>query len=231
MDEPLLVLVHSPLTGPRAWEAAAAVLRSLGHRVAVPDCTAALEEGGSHYAAVAAAVAAQTGDAATQSVLVAHSGSGALLPAVAAAVPGTAGAVFVDALLPHPGQSWMDTAPTALREHLASLAEDDRLPKWTDWFPPDVIAGLLPDRPERERFAASVPRVPLSYFEETAPDPEAWPPSWCAYVRLSEVYDKEAVEAERSGWPVHRIDGDHLSLMTRPEAIAGVIAGLLEQHR
>ncbi|MCD0443317.1 hypothetical protein LO763_06715 [Glycomyces sp. A-F 0318] len=230
MDEPLLVLVHSPLTGPRAWEPAAAVLRSLGHRVAVPDFTAALEEGGPHHAAVAAAVAAQSADAAA-SVLVAHSGAGALLPAIAEAVPRTVGAVFVDALLPHPGRSWMDTAPTALREHLASIAEGGRLPKWTDWFPPDVIAGLLPDQAERERFTASVPRVPLSYFAETAPDPEAWPPPWCAYVRLSEAYDKEAAEAERSGWPVHRVDGDHLSLMTRPEAVAAVIAGLLERHR
>jgi hypothetical protein len=230
MTEPLLVLVHAPLTGPQAWEPAAAALRALGYRVTVPDGTAAMEAGGPHYAAVAAAVAAQAGGA-ERTVLVAHSGSGALLPAIAAAVPGTAGAVFVDALLPHPGRSWMDGASAVLREHLVSIAEGDRLPKWTDWFPPEAIAGLLPDRAERERFAAAVPRVPLSYFAEAAPDSGAWPPPWCAYVRLSEAYEGEAAEAERSGWPVRRIDGDHLSLMTRPEAVAAVIAALAEQHR
>jgi hypothetical protein len=54
-------------------------------------------------------------------VLAGHSGAGALLPAIVdeIAAGGDAAdvavhcAIFVDAILPHPGQTWFETAPTA----------------------------------------------------------------------------------------------------------------------
>jgi hypothetical protein len=147
-----------------------------------------------------------------------------LLPAIAEATPSVVGAVFVDALLPHPGESWFATAPEPLRGRLLHLAEDGILPKWSDWFPPEAIAELLPDAAQRERFIAELPRVPLSYFEETAPGAPAWPPPHCAYVRLSEAYQDQAEEAARRGWPVEVVDGDHLSIVTDPEPIAELIA-------
>lgn len=223
MGGPLFALVHSPLTGPSAWEPVAGALRGRGLRVAVPTLQEAFAAGPPYHRAVAAEVGrglAAQGGAVT---LVAHSGAGALLPAVAEAVPGVGGAVFVDALLPHPGASWFDTVPAAMRERLLDLAEGALLPKWSDWFGPEAMAGLLPDAEQRARFVAELPRVPLDYFRETAPDPRSWPPQRCAYVRLSGAYREQAAEAERRGWPVRVLDGDHLSIMTRPDEVAGLI--------
>ncbi|MCC3761707.1 hypothetical protein K3N28_01285 [Glycomyces sp. TRM65418] len=226
MAASLIALVHSPLTGPSAWTPVAEALRRRGRTVAAPTLTEAIGAAPSHYGAVAASAGRQIteavqGEAVT---LVAHSGAGALLPAIAEATPGVVGAVFVDALLPHPGESWFATAPEPLREHVRALAEGGLLPKWTDWFPPEAIAELLPDPRLRERFRAELPRVPLSYFEEAAPESKAWPPPRCAYVRLSEAYRDQADEAVRRGWRVHAVEGDHLSILTDPEPVAEFIA-------
>jgi pimeloyl-ACP methyl ester carboxylesterase len=222
----LIALVHSPLTGPGAWTAVADALWRRGRAVAVPRLSTALRAGPSHYDAVAASVGRQITDAAQGEpvTLVAHSGAGALLPAIAHATLDVAGAVFVDALLPHPGESWFATAPRPLQDRLRSLAENGVLPKWSDWFPPATVARLLPDPERRERFIEELPRVPLSYFEESAPDPQEWPPPTCAYLRLSEAYEGQAEEAARRGWEVQTFDGDHLSILTDPDPIAELIA-------
>lgn len=222
----LIALVHSPLTGPSAWTAVADGLWRRGRAVAVPRFSAALGAGPPHYDAVAAAVGRQITEAAQGEpvTLVAHSGAGALLPAIADATLDVVGAVFVDALLPHPGESWFATAPEPLQDRLRALAENDVLPKWSDWFLPETITELIPDAVQRERFIEELPRVPLSYFEETAPDPQAWPPPNCAYLRLSEAYERQAEEAARRGWEVQTFDGDHLSILTDPDPIAELIA-------
>ncbi|WP_162181694.1 alpha/beta fold hydrolase, partial [Glycomyces tenuis] len=121
MDTPLIVLVHSPLTGPSAWEPVADSLQRRGASVAVPTLEGAFEAGPPYHPAVAAAVGRRLAEVGggRAVTLVAHSGAGALLPAIAAAVPRVGGAVFVDALLPHPGATWFDTVPPPMRERLA----------------------------------------------------------------------------------------------------------------
>lgn len=209
------------------WELTAAHLRREGQRVVVPSLTAVVEEGPPYYRrfAEAAARALDMDGSHGAVVLVGHSGAGALLPAVAEVV-GTDvhGAVFVDALLPHPGNSWFDTAPVQLREQVAGLARAGRLPRWHDWLPSDVLDTLVSDVGLRERFIAELPTMPVAYFEEPAPNAPGWPASRCAYVRLSEAYAGAADEAERQGWWVHRENADHLALLTQPARIAGVIA-------
>lgn len=229
MDDPLLVLVHSPLTGAQAWGPAAEALRSLGHVVVVPDLGPAFAGDGPYFPAAAALAAAELREYAMHesAVLIAHSGAGALLPAVAEAVPRTAAAVFVDALLPHPGQSWFDTASKELGVHLRQVAAGGRLPKWSDWFPPEAVEDLLPDADLREAFTAALPRVPLAYFEEAAPHAPAWPPGPCAYLRLSEAYRAQADEAVAKGWPVTELPTDHLAIYTQPEQTARILSALL----
>ena len=57
-------------------------------------------------------------------VLVGHSGADALLPSVAAACDAAvAAAVFVDAILPHPGASWFDGVIKLKSEGVATDAE------------------------------------------------------------------------------------------------------------
>jgi Alpha/beta hydrolase family len=137
------------------------------------------------------------------------------------------GAVFVDAILPHPGQTWFDTAPASLGEHLVSLARDGRLPPWDEWFPAEEMSALMPEAGLRQRFAADLPELPLAYFHETAPQVSGWPLAHCAYLRLSEAYDEFADEADRLGWPVRREDADHLAMLTQPDRIAAVLDRLV----
>lgn len=219
------LLVHSPLVGPLTWESTATCLREQGQRVVVPSLAAAVDEGPPYYRACAEAAGRVVDGHGRRGpvVVVGHSGAGALLPAIAEVVgPQARGAVFVDALLPHPGESWFDTVPGTLREELTCRARDGRLPPWNEWFPANTLERLLPDERGRARFVAELRALPVAYFAEPAPEAD-WPADRCAYVRLSEAYDHEAEEAERRGWRVYREDADHLAMLTQPERIADVV--------
>jgi hypothetical protein len=124
-----IVLVHSPLVGTLCWSKLAPLLESRGHEVLVPDLTRSFEDG-SPYCEQQIATIAQC--ARRGSVLVAHSGAGALVAGVDELVPELGGHVFVDAGLPTPGMSWMDTAPKELSSALISMAHDGWLPPWSE---------------------------------------------------------------------------------------------------
>src|SRR5437763_395646 len=85
-----------------------------------------------------------------------------------------------------------------------------------------VGVNLLPDRELRRRFVKELPRLPLAYFQEQAPAARA--PARSGYVRLSAAYDGAADEAARLGWPVWRLDADHLAMLTRPRLVADAVA-------
>src|SRR5580658_7391758 len=234
--QPALVLVHSPLVGPLTWEPVAKRLRSAGRVVVVPSLAGVTDGGPPYYRRLASRVAGEVAGACAgcRVVLAGHSGAGALLPAIAEeiAVRGDAadvvvhGAIFVDAILPHPGQTWFETAPASLGEHLVGLARGGVLPRWHEWFPAEAVAALMPEVALRQRFVADLPELPLAYFYETAPLVPGWPPAHCAYLRLSEAYDEFADEAERLGWPVRREDADHLAMLTQPDRIGAVLEQL-----
>ena len=159
-------------------------------------------------------------------VLVAHSGAGALVPAIAAAWREATAAIFVDALLPHGGKSWLQTLPAKIADQLRRGACHGRAPPWPRWFPPAVMEKLIPDATQRDDLVRTAPRVPMVYLEEIAPSPAWLPPSRCAYLRLSEAYADEMVAAARLGWRTASIDADHLAIMTRPELVAAAILAL-----
>ncbi len=146
-------------------------------------------------------------------IAVGHSGAGALLPAI------TDTAIFVDAVLPHPGQSWFDVAPPQAQAQLRGLATEGELPPWHEWFAPEDIQ--LPHGPLRTQFLAEIPRLPLAYFAEAVPVTPAI--RQAAYIRLSAPYDTAADEAEHLGWFVHRENAHHLAMLTEPERIADLI--------
>ncbi len=221
-----LILAHSPLLGPFSWRATGEALRGRGHTVETPTWPrlSAIER--DFYPALASGLAASLeGAGAEPAVLVVHSGAGALAPALAAVLRRPLqGVVFCDAILPHPGRSWFDTAPPELRVQLRAGAEDGRLPPWHRWWPPGALERLVAEASLRDALVAELEPLPVEYFEEPAPQLELGPPA--AYLRLSGAYEDEAVLSGRLGWAVVRLPLNHLAIVTQPESVATAIEGL-----
>ncbi len=200
MTEHGYVLVASPFTGPFAWSKVADELRGRGERVAVHDVDDRPLD--------------------PPVVLVAHSGGGPQLPALAARTRGVVGMVLVDALLPHPGRSWSQTVPDAFAAKLKAEAVDGRLEPWPQWWGDERMRELVPDDELRAAFVHACPSVPVASIDEVMPqlpDPPA------VFVQLSEAYTPESDAARRRGWPVLTLDAHHLALLTAPADVADVV--------
>lgn len=193
------VLVASPFTGPLAWSRVADGLRARGLRVAVYGTDELIEP---------------------PIVLVGHSGAGSRLPAIAGQLGGVERAIYVDALLPHPGRSWAQTVPVAFVERLESQAVDGLLPPWPEWWGEDAMRALLGDDALRASFVAGCPRVPVADLHHVMPEvPD--PPS--AYMQLSTTYESETAAARERGWPTTVLDLHHLALLSDPGAVADAL--------
>ena len=88
---------------------------------------------------------------------------------------------------------------------------------------------LVPDATLRAAIEAELPRMPLSYFTESIPVPAGWADTPSAYLQFSSPYRTDAATAEAHGWPVHRIEGQHLHLVVDPCAVAEAVVALAQQ--
>lgn len=220
-----IVLLHSPLLGGLAWQAVAANLQARGRAASAPAWPVLSSLAGDFYRSLATALAVELGE--TPATVVAHSGAGALIPALGSAWGGLRGVIFADAILPHPGRSWFDTAPPQLADSLRAGAEFGLLPSWDQWWPPGALERLVPDETLRDSLLGELTALPLDYFAEPAPTMELGVPA--AFLRLSGAYDEEARGATRQGWPVVNLPLHHLAMLTHPEAVAGAIASLADK--
>jgi hypothetical protein len=225
-----LVLVHSPLVGPATWDLVAPLLARDGQQVLIPDLRPAVAAGPPYIAGQVDAIARSAGG--RPAVLIGHSGAGRLLAPAGQALGGVLGYIFVDAGLPAPGRSSMQTMPADLAAQLRQLADARGwLPPWPDWWGEDGLAELIVDTAARRRFAAGCPRLPLAMLDEVSPGTPGWPDAPAAYLRLSEAYDDEAVRARALGWPVAKLRSHHLATITDPGLVADSLRGLLETMR
>jgi hypothetical protein len=212
------VLVHSPVTGPSTWRWVAEELLARGHQVTVPSVPPAATALG--WSAFVGAVGALAGGM-DSPVLVGHSGAGPLLPRIATRLRARA-LVFVDAGVP-PEAGETSPVPAEFLEFLQGLANGGVLPPWSEWFGPDSMREQIPDDRKREIVSAELPAVPLSYFQARVPVPAGWTSTPCGYVLLSDAYAEDASKAAASGWPVVRLPGAHLDIVTSPAAVADAI--------
>jgi hypothetical protein len=209
------------------WRATAGALRSLGYPRVETPAAPAWDVEPPWYGALAGRIAGEL-DAGPW-LLVGHSGAGGLLPTVAEALPGGATAmIFVDAVLPHPGKAWFETAPADLSATLRERATDGRAPAWPEWFPPSVLARLLPDVGVRDAFSAEAEAIPVSYLAERAPAARVAPSIRCAYLQLSVGYEAEVEAAAAASWMVARLSLHHLAVLTDPDRVAGALHSLIE---
>jgi hypothetical protein len=131
------LLIHPPVVGPAIWTPTAAQLRQRAQEVTIPDLTPAVSADGDHFSRMADLVVAVADPEPV--VLVAHSSAGLLLPLIAHRLVrhnvAVVASIFVDALLPHPGQSALDVLPSPAVEQLRELAVEGWLPPWPSWWP------------------------------------------------------------------------------------------------
>jgi hypothetical protein len=162
---------------------------------------------------------------------VAHSGAGALIPSMlAAANQPEARVILADGLLPHPGRSWLDTAPPRPTDTILANMLDGMIAPWPGWIGP-VLADLLPRESDRDTLKTEAPAVSLAYLETLAPPLDIPAKTPCAYLRLSAAYEPECGVCEAKGWPVSRLDGHHLWLITEPTLVADAVLRLDDQLR
>lgn len=203
-----VLLVHSPLLSPLSWAAVA----DLTPGAIVPDLRPALVP--PFYRSLSEAACAGL-PASSDVVLVGHSRAGPLLAGIAAILgPAVRSVVFVDARLPHPGRSWLETVPPERAAQLRAMADGGRLPPWDTWFP-GALAGILPDPAVRQRLRSELPRIPWDMLTEPAPSDVLPAVPW-RYVQLSPAYATDAEQAARDGFEVVRADTGHLGPMTEP---------------
>jgi len=228
MAAPRFVLLHSPLLGPLAWQGVAAELRRRGHAADAPAWPLLSNGLEGYYEGLTKGLADVLASSDDSLVLAAHSGAGALTPALAARLgERVASVIYVDAILPHPGHSWFETAPADLRNHLRAGAQMGELPAWDEWWPPGALERLIPDATQRAALVGELEPLPIGYFEETAPTTTLETPA--AYLQLSGAYDNESQVAARSGWPLVRLPLHHLAMLTNPEPVAAALESLAQR--
>lgn len=222
------VLIHSPLTGPQAWTRVAVELAARGYDATRPVLPPLQALAAPLYRNLAAVTAPQYLGQEGPFVLVVHSGAGGLAPALVEASGGQVAAVlYVDAVPPHPGRSWYETASDALTATLRQVTDKaGMVPAWDQWFPPDALGSLIPDEAQRATFLAGLKPTPADWLEAKAPEIDLPSDVGWGFLRLSKAYEREAGEARRLGWPTLRTDLHHLAMMTHPVEVVTAMLNL-----
>ena len=211
------LIVHSPLVGPASTRALADALTDRGWRAIAPDLRSSLNS--PQAFAEAASNAAFNVD-----VLVGHSGAGAVLPVIAHDVQADV-TVFVDAIVPDATTTYTPTAGFfAMLDQLELL--DGRLPPWHKWWPPHILARLIPDEHVRAAVTKENPALSRAFYDKPVALPERWWQRPAGYLQLSPAYHDDRAGAEQLGWPTSQLDGRHLDLVTRPSIVAGEVIDL-----
>jgi hypothetical protein len=224
MRSPTLVLLSSPLLGAVAWQPVADMLRDQGARAVIVE---ALDPQTPEQVLEAFTAGLPSDD---EVILVPHSNAGLFAPSVAVAGgPRTLATVFVDAALPAPAGS-TPLAPPDFYDFLAGLADQGRLPPWTEWWGA-AGRGLFPSGEWQRRVEAKQPRLPLSYFRGTVGAPAGWTQTPCAYLAFGDTYADEIQQARSHGWPIRVLNGGHLHMLHDPQAVAHTILELRSELR
>lgn len=225
----VFVLVHGAFQGGYVWREVAGELRRAGHEVLTPTLTGLGER--THLVAGNRGLAGYVQDLELAAlyeqvediVLVGHSWSGLLIPAVAERLPGrVVRLVFVDAVLPEPGKSFADLAGPKFEDMLASHCDGRMVRPW-----PLPVFGLPPGGEMVRRFAVRLTSMPAAAFREpyAGPDWSKWPhPVFIRCLRTKNplLADMDRLARER-GLERREIDTDHNPMTTDPATLAAVL--------
>ena len=219
-------LVHSPLVGPCTWELVYQTLTRKGLKAIIPtlldDPNSTLPYWQQHADSVARDLAHISNN--ERIVLVAHSGAGPLLPAIRQGLPQSICAyLFVDAGIPRDGLSRINLMKLEDKEWAEdfhkSLLKGELFPTWTE----NDLQEIIPDKETRRKLVAEIHPRSLSFFTEPIPVYDGWPDAPCVYIKFSDSYTWDAMQAKKSGWPVHKMNARHFHMLVEPLAVADLI--------
>jgi pimeloyl-ACP methyl ester carboxylesterase len=220
------VLIHSPLVGPLTWSLVAAEMRQRGLDVIVPvledspASTAPYWE--QHAESVARTLAAIPEE--SRLILVAHSGTGPLLPVIRQAIPNPISAyIFVDAGLPQDGATRLELMNSEdsnwAQEFQMFLENGGRFPNWSS----EDLAEILPDEHLRNQMVAELHPRGLDFFTEPIPVFPKWPDAPCIYILFSPPYERAEIQARQLGWISDTLGAGHFHMLVDPIAVTDKI--------
>jgi pimeloyl-ACP methyl ester carboxylesterase len=220
-----IVLVTGPMVGASSWAPTADRLRASGARVQVPDVLALLG-----YAPPWSAWTSYLADLislAEEPILVGHSLASTLVADLATKMP-VRGVIIVDGDMP-PANGPALPGKATFRDYVKSLADENGvLPPWSRWQRDQRRAQLVGietlalDPDAFESFEKGLPRIMARWFDDVI-DLAPWDHVPAGYIQTSAIYDQDAEEALRRGWPVKRMQGTHLHPTLKPDETVSAI--------
>ena len=219
-------LIHSPLVGPYTWQLVYQALIGQELKAIVPmlldypDSTVPYWQ--QHVESVARDLAQLPQR--ENLVLVAHSGAGPLLPAIRHRLTHSICAyMFVDAGIPRDGLSRIELMKLEDQEWAEqfhkTLLDGEQFPTWTE----DDLREIIPDRQSRQKLVAEIRPRSLPFFTEPIPVYDGWPDAPSIYIKLSEAYKWDSVQAKQMGWRVDELKAGHFHMLVEPLIVANLI--------
>jgi pimeloyl-ACP methyl ester carboxylesterase len=160
----------------------------------------------------------------TPLTLVAHSGTGPLLPAIREALPNPVNAyVFVDAGIPRDGATRLELMKSEDSEWAGQFEEylesGGYFPNWSF----DDLQEIIPNEELRKQMVTEIRPRALDFFTEPIPVFEGWPDAPCVYILFSEPYKRAAVQARQSGWPTYKLEAGHFHMLVDAKTVTDLI--------
>lgn len=228
------VLLHGAWHGGWCWRRVRERLTALGHEVFTPTFTGVSDRAhvlhpgvglGTHVEDVVRLLEAED---LTRVVLVGHSYAGMVVSAVSERVPDRiAHRVHLDAFLPEDGEAAIDLLPESVAGHYRESVEG---PGFGWLIPPRSLEVLGVS--DEDDLAWLRPRLtPHPWLTYTEPvrlgrGESEVPGSFIECVGWMRVFTPYAERARERGWAVHEIDTGHEAMVTAPEELARLLAGI-----
>jgi hypothetical protein len=225
------LLVPSYLIGPETWRGVDEVMHLLGQQCVVAKPGRTTPEDPDHLgpwlASILEAMPKNTGQ---EVVVVGHAAACPRLPMVVDALLGlgydVVSMIMVNGRFPAGDGLSPVQADATLGEMLDQMVRpDDHVPPWYLWWG-GMIWGMVPEEDRDRVFSEALP-VPRSLFDQPIPVPEIPSSVERAFVATGDMYAMSYEEAQRQGWHVARLEGEHLHVVVDPVTVAGTLLSLV----